>query len=905
SSDLSVRTTTDADGFFRLQPAPVGRFFVHVDGRTSVTGITDGHLPWDQRDYYPVVGKAWETVAGVTTNPPNPSGVIYLPLIPADALRPVSPTVDTVVTFPDSVVAGNPALAGVSVTVPANALYADNGVRGGKVGLAPVASDRLPEPLPAGLEHVLDITVQSDGPRNFDQPVPVRFPNLPSPTTGERLPAGSKTALVSFNHDVGRWEVVGTMTVSADGNFVDSDPGVGVRQPGWHGWQRLTWPNPQPPIWYPVPPPPPAPGPFPPPFPPPPTPAPPTPNPPGPYPPLPPWPDPGPEPPPHPSPDPGGSPGGDSGGDSGGDPGGDPGGGDPGGGDPNGDPTGGAGGGGVSSGPFCLEAQIEEGCTNSGLLVPGAPTVAINPNGGSAFNMVFSELNGVITAEVRARGSGRLVFATQVNQFRPANSVGFGPAEQAFAHVFRQPQSTGLSGDEVVQLVTLRDNAQGFAASRTITLGASFLNASSVRFSPHGRYLTYTALKTDATIALMVIDVATRQVVFNGNFPYSTSPVLVQPQDMIQFGPDCADRTMIFHFGDSPTSLAWYLINLETRREVVRRRAAPGNFSSWAFSSCGDAVMLNAGPVVPLEFFATLDGRVLTELDSSSGSQISRLGRISPHAVIETNTVSSRARFSRGLHYWLVVDMLSGQVVQRGRSGGSGALMEGVLLAPNRPFRLFALRASDLQAGRSDFVSGNVGENFRAPSPILAPDTTADGDNDRLGDLAEYIVGSSPTLADSNGDGINDGAAVQAGLDPLEGGPLATGIVASVPLPGSAVDVCAVGDRIIVALSGAGVAVVQRPPGQNPTVIARVDTPGDARRVTCSGRFIPVADGPGGLQIIDISDPPAAHSSGFLPALGEANCVTAANGLAYVGTQSGQVVQVNPATGTELGRTSR
>jgi hypothetical protein len=94
-----------------------------------------------------------------------------------------------------------------------------------------VAPDRLPGPLPQGLELPLVITVQTDGPSNFDQPVPVRFPNLPNPVTGELLLPGAKSALISFNHDSGEWEVQGPMTVSVDGLFVESDPGVGIRQP--------------------------------------------------------------------------------------------------------------------------------------------------------------------------------------------------------------------------------------------------------------------------------------------------------------------------------------------------------------------------------------------------------------------------------------------------------------------------------------------------------------------------------------------------------------------------------------------------------------------------------------------------------------------------------------------------
>ena len=237
---------TDAEGRFLLHPAPIGRFFVHVDGRTAAGS------EWPTGDYYPFVGKAWETVAG-QTNDAGGSGEIFLPLIIAGTLQPVSPMQDTVVTFPPGVLARNPELEGVSITVPAGSLFADDGTRGGQVGIAPVPPDRLPEPLPDGLFMPLVITVQTDGPSNFDRPVPVRFPNTPDPGGYAPMP-GEKVTLMSFNHDTGRWEAVGPMTVSADGRFLDTDPGVGILQPGWHGRQV---PPPDDPPAPPPPPPPP------------------------------------------------------------------------------------------------------------------------------------------------------------------------------------------------------------------------------------------------------------------------------------------------------------------------------------------------------------------------------------------------------------------------------------------------------------------------------------------------------------------------------------------------------------------------------------------------------------------------------------------------------------------------
>ena len=228
-AEESLRTVTDLNGFFRLQPSPAGRFFVHVDGRTAQGS------QWPGGAYYPFVGKAWDAIPGRTNNLAGGSGEIFLPHIQSDALQTVSATRETKITFAPSLLATNPALAGVEIVVPANALFSDNGTRGGKVGIAPVPPDRLPEPLPPGLNLPIVITIQTDGGSNFDVPVPVKFPNLSDPDTGVKLGPGEKTGLWGFNHDTGRWEAQGTMTISADGQFAVTDPGVGARQPGWYG----------------------------------------------------------------------------------------------------------------------------------------------------------------------------------------------------------------------------------------------------------------------------------------------------------------------------------------------------------------------------------------------------------------------------------------------------------------------------------------------------------------------------------------------------------------------------------------------------------------------------------------------------------------------------------------------
>lgn len=218
--------STGPDGRFCLDPSPAGTFFVHIDGRTAANPVPPGA-------FYPSIGKSWTAVAGAETD----IGNVYLPLIAADTLQPVSESADTEIRFPDSVLMAFPELADVVLTVPADSLFADNGTRGGQVGMAPVAPDRLPEPLPPELNLPLVITVQTDGASNFDVPAPICLPNLADPDTGNLLEPGAASGLWSFDHDSGRWTLAGPMTVNPAGTLICTDSGVGINAPGWHGTQ--------------------------------------------------------------------------------------------------------------------------------------------------------------------------------------------------------------------------------------------------------------------------------------------------------------------------------------------------------------------------------------------------------------------------------------------------------------------------------------------------------------------------------------------------------------------------------------------------------------------------------------------------------------------------------------------
>lgn len=226
-----ANAVTDENGFFRLVDMPAPEFFVHIDGSTATNAPAGTG--------YPSVGKPFHSIPGLST-PLKMDGVvfnIYLPPMSMGDVVALSATDDTVVGFG----AGGVALLqqlfpttdpgvwnSMAVTYPAGSARDASGDPVTKAVVIPVPPNRLPAPLPSAMTTSLVVSVQAPGATAFDVPAAVTMPNV------DNLPAGSKAQLVSFNHSAGRWEAQGTATVSSDGTTVSTDPGVGIRAPGWH-----------------------------------------------------------------------------------------------------------------------------------------------------------------------------------------------------------------------------------------------------------------------------------------------------------------------------------------------------------------------------------------------------------------------------------------------------------------------------------------------------------------------------------------------------------------------------------------------------------------------------------------------------------------------------------------------
>ncbi len=197
---------------------------------------------------------------------------------------------------------------------------------------------------------------------------------------------------------------------------------------------------------------------------------------------------------------------------------------------------------------------------------------------------------------------------------------------------------------------------------------------------------------------------------------------------------------------------------------------------------------------------------------------------------------------------------------------------------------------------------------FTLPHPTMLPVSPElrDSDGDGLADVVEFVVGTDPKKSDSDGDGLPDGVEVDQGLNPLDGLPATTGIIATARTPGTAVDVTARNDVVVVADSDRGVTVFNVFNGMDPVSIAQVDTPGTATAVALSGseNLLAVADGLEGLAIIDLADPRFASIVHQIPAAdlggGRAQAVATAGELAFVGLSSGALAAVDLPTGAVI-----
>jgi trimeric autotransporter adhesin len=122
-------------------------------------------------------------------------------------------------------------IEGLVFRVKANSMTLENGTKPTvnapvKLSLNQVHHDDIPMPMPNGVAPAFAWTFQPAS-ATFDPPVEIEYPNM------SVLPPGAMAYFLTFNHDLGEFEIMAPGRVSEDGSTIVTEPGTGLRLSGW------------------------------------------------------------------------------------------------------------------------------------------------------------------------------------------------------------------------------------------------------------------------------------------------------------------------------------------------------------------------------------------------------------------------------------------------------------------------------------------------------------------------------------------------------------------------------------------------------------------------------------------------------------------------------------------------
>ncbi|MCK1485082.1 phosphatase PAP2 family protein [Bradyrhizobium sp. 193] len=267
-------------------------------------------------------------------------------------------------------------------------------------------------------------------------------------------------------------------------------------------------------------------------------------------------------------------------------------------------------------------------------------------------------------------------------------------------------------------------------------------------------------------------------------------------------------------FGDLPQEVGWESLMRGISNEITKRggRSSPGSIESWR-----EDVSNEPDPPAPLEYLYKVQ---LLDVANPAG----RVQEISG----KTDVNGQYNVFVPANHAYIVT-----------------------LYNP----------ATNLYGTTGGFTSGSGLSTTLGTVHVTSQDYS-DHDGDGLGDIAEYVVGTSSNRQDTDGDGLSDYAEIKSGTNPLDGIPVATGVLAAVGLQGRVRSLTVeseagtVGSTAYIATDTYGLCLVDVSAPFTPVILAELDLAGIAVDVAVdtSLSIAAVAAGTGGLHLVEVSD---------------------------------------------------
>lgn len=224
------------------------------------------------------------------------------------------------------------------------------------------------------------------------------------------------------------------------------------------------------------------------------------------------------------------------------------------------------------------------------------------------------------------------------------------------------------------------------------------------------------------------------------------------------------------------------------------------------------------------------------------------------------------------------------------------------------------LNVSALMTAAADFDGDGMSDDWESlySPPLLTNvvDSAEDPDSDHLPNLEEFGSGTDPTDPDTDGDSLVDGWEVTYGFSPLSStGQLDSVVRVGIGTDDEAMDVDVVGGYAYVADGEGGLVILDVSDPMSPLRAGALDTDGFAAGVAVSNGFAFVADDTNGLVVIDVSNPAAPVETGWLDTPGTAVKVAVQGDYVYVADGTGgdvgglDIISVtNPAVPVLAGR---